>query len=184
MRPTIFLSLLLAMAMFTLVEAQSARAVLKDAQGDTAGTVMFTEIDSGVRIEVDITRLAPGTHALHIHEKGVCEAPGFKSAGGHFNPTGKQHGFLHPQGPHAGDLPNITVDPDSTLQMTLTTKLVTLEKGAETSLLREGGTAVLIHQGADDYISQPAGAAGPRIACGIIAEVKAPGGGTKQKSGK
>jgi superoxide dismutase, Cu-Zn family len=165
-------------------DAQSARAELKDAKGGEVGTVMFTESDSGVRIEIDITRLAPGTHAFHLHEKGACDAPDFKSAGGHYNPTGKKHGFLHPEGPHAGDLPNITVGADSTLKMTMTTKLVTLEKGAKTSLLLEGGTAVVIHQGADDYLSQPAGAGGPRIACGVIAEVKAPGGDKKSKSGK
>ncbi|MBD3239758.1 MAG: superoxide dismutase family protein [Chitinivibrionales bacterium] len=154
---------------------QRARAVLLNAEADTVGTVTFEEQDTGVLIVADIDGLPPGEHAFHIHEKALCEAPDFTSAGGHFNPFGTQHGFLNDKGPHAGDLPNITVGEDSTVRVEQRTRLITLESGAENSLFREGGTSVVIHQDPDDYITDPAGTGGARIACGAIERVESDG---------
>lgn len=142
-----------------------ARAEIMDAAGRVVGHVAITE-DDAVSISYSLVGLPPGLHAFHIHEKGECEPP-FKSAGGHFNPFGKKHGLKNPEGPHAGDLENISVGADGVARGTLSAPLVTLKPGAN-SLFKEGGTAIVIHEGPDDYMSDPAGAAGSRIACGVI----------------
>jgi Cu-Zn family superoxide dismutase len=146
----------------------TAKATLVNNQGKKVGQATLTETPKGVKIVMTVENLPPGVHAFHIHQNGVCTPPDFKSAGGHFNPYGKQHGFLNPAGPHAGDLPNITVGPDGTAKVELLTKLVTLKSGAKNSLFPPGGTSLVIHAGADDYVTDPAGNAGPRIACGAI----------------
>jgi Cu-Zn family superoxide dismutase len=153
-------------------EVPAARAVLHDAKGNEVGTVTFSNAEQGVAVDIDLHGFPPGVHAFHIHEKGACEAPDFKSAGGHFNPTGAAHGFLNAKGPHAGDLPNITVGPDSTLQEIVITQRISLEPTASNSIFPEGGTSVVVHENADDYVSNPAGDAGPRIACGVIERTK------------
>ena len=116
---------------------------------------------------------------MHIHEKAACRAPDFKSAGGHFNPSGAQHGFLNRRGPHAGDLPNIQVNADGTCRAEYVTNRISLKERGHNSLFRKGGTAVVIHRDADDYITDPAGQGGPRIACGII-KLRAPTTNTVQ----
>lgn len=148
-----------------------AVAVLINPEGEPAGTVMFSRSNQGVKIDLDITNLPPGRHAFHIHENGICEPPDFTSAGGHFNPGGTRHGFLNPAGPHAGDLPNIEV-PGWTFQTTMVTGRLSLDKDAGNSVFKEGGTAVVIHEKPDDYITDPAGKGGPRIACGVIKPVE------------
>jgi Cu-Zn family superoxide dismutase len=150
------------------VAAQNAIAQLVNAAGDTIGTAAFIQTDSGLSITLNLSHLPPGQHAMHIHEKGLCGGGDFKGAGEHFNPTGRQHGFLNPKGPHAGDLPNITVAKDSTCQMQLQTRLISLRANDPASLLRSGGTALVIHENPDDYLSQPAGGGGVRLACGVI----------------
>lgn len=149
-----------------------AKAQLYNPEGEKVGFVSLEEATEGVRMIIKIDKLPPGLHAFHIHEKGNCNPPEFKTAGGHFNPKDKEHGFLNPKGPHAGDLPNIAIDKDGTAEIETITKLVSLKKEARNSLLKEGGTSIVIHQGPDDYITNPAGSAGPRIACGVIEEVK------------
>ncbi len=149
-----------------------AHVELINPENEKVGTVDLVETEKGVKVKLTITNLAPGEHALHIHEYGKCEPPDFKSAGGHFNPYGTEHGFLNPKGPHAGDLPNFTVEEDGTAKYSITTKRVTLEDGKENSLFREGGTSIVIHQNPDDYLTDPAGGGGARIACGIITKVE------------
>lgn len=148
-------------------EPLSAGAQLKDKEGKDVGVATLIQTADGVRIAVTGYRLPPGTHGLHIHAAGQCQPPDFASAGGHFNPTGKQHGRLNPAGPHAGDLPNLVVAPSGEGGIDITTKAVTLEP-APASLLGEKGTAIVIHAAPDDEKTDPAGNSGARIACGVI----------------
>lgn len=144
-----------------------AAAVLRSADGKTMGTATFQQTGRGVRMILDVSGLTPGEHGLHIHETGDCTPPDFKSAGGHFNPAGKEHGAKNPKGPHAGDLYNLAVTADGTAKVTRVIPDVTLASG-DNSLLKQGGTAVVIHAKADDYRTNPAGDAGDRVACGVI----------------
>ena len=146
---------------------QKAKATLINAQGQKVGEAKLEETPNGVKITLKVENLPPGIHAFHIHEKGLCQSPDFKSAGGHFNPFGKKHGLKNPQGPHAGDLPNLVVGQDGKETLEIIASLVTLKPG-KNSLFQPGGTSLVIHQGPDDYLSDPAGNAGPRIACGTI----------------
>ena len=145
----------------------TAKATLVNSQGQKVGDATFTQIDQGVKIAVKVENLPPGVHAMHIHEKGVCEAPDFSSAGGHFNPFGKHHGLKNPAGPHAGDLPSLTVGQDGKGAAEFVAALITLKEG-KNSLFQPGGTSLVIHAQPDDDMTDPAGNAGPRIACGVI----------------
>src|SRR5699024_3319175 len=93
-------------------ESEEVIVTLTNNEGENVGSAVLTEVDEGVQIRVDAAHLPSGTHGFHIHETGACEAPGFESAGGHFNPTNAEHGLENPDGPHAGDLPNIEVSED------------------------------------------------------------------------
>jgi Cu-Zn family superoxide dismutase len=146
----------------------TARATLINSQGQKVGQATLTETPKGVKIVLQVENLSPGVHAFHIHEKGTCTTPGFQNADGHFNPFGKQHGLKNPAGPHAGDLPNITVGPEGKAKVEVVANLVTLKEGQKNSLFQPGGTSLVIHAGPDDYVTNPAGNAGPRIACGTI----------------
>jgi superoxide dismutase, Cu-Zn family len=163
----------IGLALGVNVMAQSAeheaQAFLKGTDGRPVGTVWFSQTDEGVKITAEIIDLAPGVHAFHIHGTGTCEAPSFKSAGGHYNPGNKQHGFLNSRGPHAGDMPNIVVGDTETYEWV--TSLVSLYEAADNSLFPESGTAIVIHEKPDDYITDPAGRGGPRIACGVIEKI-------------
>jgi Cu-Zn family superoxide dismutase len=161
--------LLLASAAPAQQPLQTATAAIKDVQGKQIGTATLTEGADGVRIALDISKLPPGAHGLHIHSVGKCEAPDFKSAGPHFNPDAKKHGMKNPDGPHAGDLSNVEVGADGTVKTAVTTKLVTLGAGRN-SLFQEGGTALVIHADPDDERTDPAGNSGARIACGVITQ--------------
>lgn len=146
----------------------AAKAQLTDAQGETVGTVDLTETPNGVLLRLELTGGPPGEHAFHVHETGQCDPPDFESAGGHFNPDDQQHGLRNSDGPHAGDMPNLHVPDSGELTVEILNTTVTLEKGAPDSLLQEGGTALVIHEGVDDYETDPTGEAGGRLACGVI----------------
>lgn len=141
---------------------------LRDVDGKPVGTVELTEEEDALRIMVDAKNLPEGLHGFHFHEKGVCEAPDFESAGGHFNPTGAIHGLDHEEGPHAGDLPNLEVGPDGTVKEEFFVDNLTLLAGEENTLYTESGTSLIIHAEADDGKTQPSGNSGSRIACGVI----------------
>lgn len=145
----------------------SARADIRNVNNQRAGTATFSEVTGGVRIVVEAKRLPPGAHGLHVHEAGKCEPPKFTSAGEHFSPEKKQHGTLNPSGPHAGDLPNITIGPDGTGRLEATTNRLTLTSGAM-SVFDADGSAIVIHAAPDDYRTDPTGNSGDRIACGVI----------------
>ncbi|AOV06587.1 superoxide dismutase family protein [Sporosarcina ureilytica] len=145
-------------------------APLINTEGTEIGEVTLTEGKNGVTIRVAAEGLPPGEHGFHIHEKGECIPPKFESAGGHFNPTHKEHGFDNPKGFHLGDLPNIEVAEDGTVDAIVSTANVTLQQGEENSIFDEDGSSLMIHAKADDYKTDPAGNSGDRIACAVIAE--------------
>lgn len=145
----------------------AAKAVMKDAKGQTIGQVELTGTPNGVLMRVRLTNAVPGVHAFHVHAIGKCDAPSFESAGDHFNPGKTEHGFHDAKGPHAGDLPNLHVMAGGKLDVEILAPGVTLEDGAK-SLFDADGSALVLHAAADDYRTDPAGAAGDRLACGAI----------------
>jgi Cu-Zn family superoxide dismutase len=151
---------------------ERAGAELKNGEGKSVGGAEFRQTKQGVLLSLRITGLPAGLHAVHIHATGKCEAPGFTSAGGHFNPLGAKHGLKNPDGPHAGDLPDLLVNKDGTGRYEVLTQSVTLGAGKH-SILEGEGRAIVIHATADDNVTDPAGNAGDRIACGVITRSQA-----------
>ena len=145
----------------------SATADMKTPAGQSIGMATLTEVPGGVRIVLEVKDLPPGQKGVHIHEVGKCEGPQFTTAGAHFNPDKKQHGSLNPQGPHAGDLPNLTVATDGSGRLETTTDRITLAEGA-TSVFDADGSAIVVHAAVDDFKTDPTGNSGGRIACGVI----------------
>jgi len=159
--------LCLLVCSFSLQAAQKAKANLLNAKGERVGTATLTEKSNGVQLDLKASNLPPGIHGFHIHAVGICEAPDFKSAGPHFNPEGKQHGWDNPLGHHLGNLQNLNVGSDGKVNVRVLVPGVTLGEGPN-SLFHEGGTSLIIHEKADDGKTDPAGNAGARIACGVI----------------
>ena len=165
MKRTTICALALAAMFGTSAAEDRAQATIMNASGDVVGEVALHATPHGTLFHATLTDLPPGAHAFHVHEVGLCEPP-FKSSGGHFNPSGAKHGFMIAEGPHAGDMPNIHVPDSGALEIEILNTFLVLDA----SLFDEDGAAIVIHEGPDDYVTDPAGAAGPRIACGVITQ--------------
>jgi Cu-Zn family superoxide dismutase len=156
----------------TLAVAQGPKEIkvaLKSSKGDDAGTVTFKQAKKGVKVHVVLKNVSFGDHGVHIHQNPVCDAPDFKTAGGHFNPDNKHHGYMNPDGHHNGDMPkNVSVGEDHTGEATFTLTSISMDPSAPNSIFANGGTSVVVHEKADDEKSDPAGNAGNRIACGVV----------------
>jgi Cu-Zn family superoxide dismutase len=147
-------------------KAPAVSATLTSAAGVVMGTARLMPMGDGIHLVVDATGVPAGVHGIHIHTVGRCEAPDFTSAGPHWNPTTMKHGTNAPMGPHLGDLPNITIAADGTGH--LDTMMKGMLTGGATPLMDADGAAVVIHATADDYMTDPSGNSGGRIACGVI----------------
>ncbi|SFR98815.1 superoxide dismutase family protein [Sphingomonas jatrophae] len=144
-------------------ERPVAMADLADASGAARGTARLFQADGGLRLVYDGTGLPASVHGIHIHTTGRCDAPDFTTAGGHWNPTQRKHGTESPEGPHGGDMPNLTAAADGT------TSFTSMLTGATVpGMLDADGAALLVHATADDYRTDPSGNSGARIACGVI----------------
>ena len=148
-----------------LAQAAETKTIqLIDSKGAVIGSATITAPGKGVEIRLRVQDLAPGEHAIHFHQTASCQAPDFKSAGPHFNPTNKKHGLKNKkEGHHAGDMQNFTVPASGRKSITLHNNDVTLDQ-----LTAGGGTALVIHAKADDMMTDPSGNSGDRIACGEI----------------
>ncbi len=142
----------------------AAKAEVKGAEDGLSGTVTLNRTASGMTlVQIDLTGVPEGVHGVHLHETGDCSAADFKSAGGHISGD-QNHGILAEGGPHPGDMPNMTVGADGILKADVF--LSTLDM--DSMIMDDDGAAFIVHSGADDYTSQPAGDAGSRIACGVF----------------
>jgi Cu-Zn family superoxide dismutase len=144
-----------------------ATADLKDKDGKTVGKAVLHDTADGVLVRLEVKGLTPGLHAVHVHAVGKCEGPAFTSAGGHFNPLQRKHGLKSPDGAHAGDLPNMLVTKDGSGRFESKTDAITLQAGPA-SVFDSDGSALVVHVGVDDYVTDPTGNAGDRAACGLI----------------
>lgn len=148
-----------------------ASAEIMGTQGQTVGTAHFTQDSAGaVHLQIRVQGLTglEGQHGIHVHTVGKCEPDQqFSTAGGHFNPTSKQHGMKNPQGPHVGDLPNINIDASGAGELDYTSTMLSLTPGPN-NIFDEDGAAIVIHAGMDDEVTDPSGNSGARVACGVI----------------
>jgi Cu-Zn family superoxide dismutase len=142
---------------------------LKTSAGQDAGTATFSQDKGKLVVKLKLKNLPDGQHAVHIHEHALCDAPDFKSSGGHFNPDGKQHGTMNPMGHHNGDFPqNVTIGEGHVGEATFKVDYLSITPGAPNNIFANGGTSIMVHEKADDMKTDPTGNAGNRIACGII----------------
>jgi Cu-Zn family superoxide dismutase len=149
------------------LEEPVATAGLFDSTGTRVGVATFSDSDGSAQLSVSVTGLSPGPHGMHIHENGACTPPTFESAGAHLNPDSKQHGRLNPEGPHAGDLPNLVVEEDGSADTTLTVPGTLLAEGPA-SMLGARKRSLVIHADPDDEKTDPSGESGGRVVCGVI----------------
>lgn len=153
-------------------EAETIEAQVMTADGQSAGTVTFEQVDHGVVVTARLQNLPEGPHGFHIHETGACE-PDFGAAGGHYDPLDAAHGFDAPGGYHVGDLPNVYVASDGTATADVFAPQLTLAPDEDDEVpftLRDAdGSAIMVHAQIDDYQAEPPDSTGERIACGVIA---------------
>ncbi len=165
-------TLILSLSLLTLAacmtasdggSASQATVALASAAGDVRGSARIGDGASGLQVSVAVEGLPAGTHGVHLHTTGRCDAPDFASAGGHWNPTARKHGRDNPDGAHHGDLPNIEIGADGRGRLSFTVPSATLAQ-----LMDQDGAALVVHATADDYRTDPSGNSGGRIACGVV----------------
>ncbi|QDZ09058.1 superoxide dismutase family protein [Sphingomonas panacisoli] len=140
-----------------------AVATLRTPAGKEVGRATVREVAGGLRVTIDARFLPPGMHGAHLHTVGRCDGPDFASAGPHWNPTGMKHGTMNPQGPHSGDLPNLSIGADGR-----GTVGINLPGASFDALLDADGAAMVLHADVDDMMTDPSGNSGGRIACGVL----------------
>jgi superoxide dismutase, Cu-Zn family len=151
----------------TALAEPAATASLVDSTGARVGVATFSDSGGSGRLAISVTGLEPGSHGMHIHENGTCTTPDFQSAGGHFNPGSRKHGSKNPEGPHAGDLPNLMVEQDGSADTTFAIASTLLAEGS-TSMLGSQQRSLVIHADPDDEKTDPSGNSGAREVCGVI----------------
>ena len=149
-----------------LTDRRIGSAVISLPNGQPAGTAQFAVVGNTATVAVALLGIAPGTHGIHLHTTGACSAPDFTSAGGHLNPLGRNHGSASPGGKHEGDLPNIVVGSGG--RGTLTADLMGTPDQVRAWLFDGDRTAIVVHADPDDYVTDPSGNSGTRIACGVV----------------
>jgi len=164
------LAMVLAATMPAAAQApKKLKVEIKTSTGQDAGTATFKTVKKGVQVKLDLKNLPFGDHGVHIHQNAVCDAPDFKGAGGHFNPDGKKHGFMNDMGHHNGDFPaSVSVGENHMGSATFVLTTISLDPAAPNSLFLNGGTSIIVHEKADDEKTDPSGASGNRVACGVI----------------
>ena len=145
---------------------QPVRVQMHDRDGNHVGDGTLTARNGSTEVAIRVHDMEPGIRGFHVHEHPRCDPPDFETAGGHFNPDDREHGFENPEGPHAGDLPNLRIREDGSADTTFVSEHLLLRNG-DRALLTTGG-ALMIHAEEDDYRTDPTGDAGDRIACGVI----------------
>jgi Cu-Zn family superoxide dismutase len=176
MRPAVLCTVLCAVLLMACRSVQSgsssndgvATAAMRNGASESVGDLRLQPSPEGVRLTGELFNLPPGVHGIHFHAAGKCDTPGFESSGPHFNPAGRKHGLENPDGPHAGDLPTVTVSDSGRASVALVTPRVTLDSAGATSVLDADGTAIIIHAAPDDQRTDPSGNSGARIACGVV----------------
>lgn len=165
------LAICLAQPFAAHAAGDAAKADIKDASGKSIGSAEIKSVRGGALIRIKASGLTPGEHAVHIHETGTCEGD-FTSAGGIYNPIGSSHGFLSDEGPMAGDLPNLIVPESGAVEVEFVNAYIVLSKDADEHLLDDDGASIVVFEKPDDYLSDPEGEAGTRIACGVLEQQK------------